>query len=145
MLMDYLHKNPEVKIRYKASNMKLYVNSDAAYLIAPRAKSRIAGYFYLSEKYTTCTKSPTLPLNDPINIKCQTIKHVVSSTSEAKTSGIFLNIKTAIWIRRMLEELGHPQTIIPLKIDKSTAETFSNSTLKEKKRKVKHGTCGYIG
>ena len=35
----------------------------------------------------------------------------------------------------MLEELGHPQTIIPLKTDNSIAEVFSSSTLKEKKSK----------
>ena len=57
---------------------------------------------------------------------------MVSSAAESETSGFFLNIKAAIWIRRMLEELGHPQNIIPLKVDNSTVETFSNSTLKEK-------------
>ena len=36
----------------------------------------------------------------------------------------------------MLEELGHPQTIITLRADNSTTETFSNSTLKEKKSKA---------
>ena len=69
--------------------MQLYVDSDTAYLVVPKAKSRIAGYFYLSEKYTTGTKSPTPPLNVPINIEFQTLKDVVSSTTEAETTGIF--------------------------------------------------------
>ena len=36
----------------------------------------------------------------------------------------------------MLEALGHPQGIIPLKTDNSTAEAYSNSVLKEKRSKA---------
>ena len=36
----------------------------------------------------------------------------------------------------MLEALGHHQKIIPLKTDNSTADAFSNSTLKEKLSKA---------
>ena len=36
----------------------------------------------------------------------------------------------------MLEALGHPQGIIPLKTHNSTAEAFSNSVLKEKRSKA---------
>ena len=136
MLMDYLSTHPQAKIRYKASDMQMYVDSDAAYLVAPKSKSRIGGYFYLSNKYNKQDKKPSPPLNGPIHIECQVLKHVVTSAAEAETSGIFLNIKTAIWIRRMLEVLGHPQQIIPIKTDNSTAEAFSNSTLKERRSKA---------
>ena len=47
MLMDYLYTHPQAKIRYTASDMQLYVDSDAAYLVAPKAKSRIGGYFFI--------------------------------------------------------------------------------------------------
>ena len=36
----------------------------------------------------------------------------------------------------MLEVLGYQQQIVPLKIDNLTADTFSNSSLKEKRSKV---------
>ena len=36
----------------------------------------------------------------------------------------------------MLHALGHEQKIIPIKTDNSTAEAFSNSTLKEKRSKA---------
>ena len=136
MLMDYLSTHPQAKIRYKASDMQMYVDSDAAYLVAPKSKSRIGGYFYLSNQYNKHDKTPSPPLNGPIHIEYQVLKHVVTSAAEAETSGIFLNIKTAIWIRRMLEVLGHPQQIIPIKTDNSTAEAFSNSTLKERRSKA---------
>ena len=136
MLMDYLYTHPQAKIRYTASDMQLYVDSDAAYLVAPKAKSRIGGYFYLSNTYKPEDTSPSPTLNGPIHIECQVLKHVVTSAAEAETSDIFLNINTALWISRMLEALGHPQKIVPIKTDNSTAEAFSNSTLKEKRSKA---------
>ena len=71
MLMDYLFANPDAKNRYHASDMKLYIDSDAAYLVAPKAKSRIAGYFYLSDKYIEGSGNPNPKLNGPIHIECQ--------------------------------------------------------------------------
>ena len=47
MLLDYLATYPNAKLRFYAGNMKLHFESDAAYLVLPGAKSRIAGYFYL--------------------------------------------------------------------------------------------------
>ena len=49
MLLDYAHTYPKSVLCYRASNMILTVESDAAYLVLPNAKSRIAGYSYLSE------------------------------------------------------------------------------------------------
>ena len=136
MLMDYLHTHPNAKIRYHASDMQLYIDSDAAYLVAPKAKSRIAGYFYLSDNFHPTTMHPNPTLNAPVHIECNLLKHVVSSAAEAEISAIFHNCKIAISLKRMLEALGHKQNMTPLKTDNSTAEAFSNSTLKEKKSKA---------
>ena len=57
--MDYVHTYPDTYIRYKASNMVLHIDSDAAYLVAPKPRSRVTGYFNLSD-YPTTTKTPTL-------------------------------------------------------------------------------------
>ena len=51
MLMDYLHTYSNTKIRYNTSYMQMYIDSDAAYLVAPKTKSRIVGDFYLSDQY----------------------------------------------------------------------------------------------
>ena len=136
MLMDYVYTHPNTKIRYHARNMHLCIDSDEAYLVAPTAKSRIAGYFYLSDHYTGGTENPSQKLNASIHIECQLLKHVISSMAEAEISAIFHNCKIGIWIRRMLETLGHEQKIIPLKKDVSTVEAFSNNTLKEKRCKA---------
>ena len=44
-IMDYVATYPNTYVRYRASDMILTIDSDAAYLVAPKARSRIAGYF----------------------------------------------------------------------------------------------------
>ena len=46
--MDYVYTYQHSYIRFHASDMILNIDSDAAYLVAPKAKSRVAGYYYLS-------------------------------------------------------------------------------------------------
>ena len=48
-LLDYLTTRPDAKVRYYRSNMVLNIHSDASYLSEARARSRVAGYFYLGE------------------------------------------------------------------------------------------------
>ena len=50
MLMDYAHTYPDTKIRYHASDIQLCIDSHAAYLVLPSARSRGAGHFYFSNK-----------------------------------------------------------------------------------------------
>ena len=51
-LMHYLHTHPNAVVRFHASNMILYIESDAAYLFLPQARSRVASIFYLSNATT---------------------------------------------------------------------------------------------
>ena len=109
--------------------MQLHIDSDAAYLVAPKAKRRVVGYFYSSNK----SIQPTI--NAPVHVEFALLKHVVSSAAEAETGGISHNARSAIHIKKMLEALGQIQNPICIKTDNSTAEAFSNSTLKEKRSK----------
>ena len=131
MLLDYLHTFPNAKIRFHASDMQLHIDSDAAYLVAPKAKSRIAGYYFLSDKATTISPQ----INGPIHIECKLLNHVVTSAAEAETAGLFYNAQTALHIKHILRALNHPQKIIPLKTDNSTAASFVTDTLKAKRSK----------
>ena len=88
-LLDYVATYPDVFIRYYASDMILNIDSDAAYLVAPGAKSRIAGFFHLTNKDDPFT-------NGPILVECKTLRHVVASSAEAETAGIFHNAQLAI-------------------------------------------------
>ena len=67
--MDYVHTYPNAYIRFYASDMILHVDSDADYLVAPKARIRIAGYFQLSD-HPNITKHPKL--NGTIFIECKT-------------------------------------------------------------------------
>ena len=130
-LLDYAATYPHIVVRYYASDMVLAIDSDAAYLVLPNAKSRIAGYYYL----TSDLINDAPPINAPILVICKTLKHVVSSAAEAETAGVFTNAQIALPIRHTLEALGHPQPPTPIKTDNSTATGFVNNNMQQKRSK----------
>ena len=69
-LMDCLHSHPDAYIRFYASDMVLHINSDAAYLVAPKAQSRVAGYFQMSNHPNKTKRSK---LNGAILVECKTL------------------------------------------------------------------------
>ena len=113
--------------------MQLHVDSDAAYLVAPKAKSCISGYFYCYDKATETPPKP--PLNGPLHVECKVLRHVVTSAAEAETAGLFYNCQTALYLRCMLTALGHIQTSTPVKTDNGTAAQFVQDTIKNKRSK----------
>ena len=44
-LLDYVNTYSNTALRFYASDMQLLVDSDAAYLVLPKARSQIVGYF----------------------------------------------------------------------------------------------------
>ena len=135
-LLAFAKTHQNTSLRYHASDMILHIDSDAAYLVMPNARSRFAGYYYLS-KYppTPLTDKTSIPLNAPILIECKTIRHVVASAAEAETSGLFHNAQTGLSVRQILHDLGHPQPATPLKTDNSTANSFVHSNIRQKRSK----------
>ena len=131
-LMDYAATYPNMYIRYHASDMVLHVDSDAAYLVAPKARSRISGYFYLSDHPS---KTPHPKLNGAILVECKTLRHVVASAAEAEIAGVFHNAQTSLPIRHILQVLNHPQPPTPLKTDNSTANGFVHNNIHQKRSK----------
>ena len=139
-LLDYAYTRPNAKIRYKASNMQLWIDSDAAYLVAPKARSRVAGYYYLSDvPQKPLQKDPTF--NGPIHVECKLLRFVQSSSAEAEIGGLFHNMKQACPIRTTLQEMGHVQHITPVKTDNSTAYKFAINDIKH--RLAKHMDMRY--
>ena len=59
MVLDYATAYPNTIICCKASDMVLHVDSDAAYLTIPEARSCHAGHFYLSN----CPSSKPIKTN----------------------------------------------------------------------------------
>ena len=139
MLMDYLHTYPNATIRYYKSNMVLYIDSDAAYLVLPKARSRIAGHFYFGNQPPPLpTKPHHVSTNGPIHTVCKAIRHVVSSSAEAETGAAFHNSKEGIPIRRLLTILNHPQPPdgTPFKMDNAVTTNFIHSNIRQKQSKA---------
>ena len=129
-VLDYLATFPQVFIRYYASDMQLQIDSDAAYLVQPQARSRIAGYFHLNQG-----KPETSFTNGALLVECKTLRHVVASSAEAETAGVFHNAQTAVPIRYMLEQLGHSQQPTLIKTDNATTYNFIHDNITQKKSK----------
>ncbi len=129
--LDYCATNPAAEFIYRRSDMILTINSDAAYLVAPKARSRAAGYFYLGNNDGKL-------FNGPIFILTKLIKTVMASAAEAECAGLYLNAHESIPMRTTLIELGHPQPKdgTPLRTDNSTASGIMNKTVKQKKLKA---------
>jgi hypothetical protein len=136
-LLNYAAANPNAILRYVASDMILHVESDASYLSESKARSRYAGYHYLSAKPSaTPDKDPIPPFNAAVHVPCQILREIVSSAAEAELAGLFHNAKEACPIRICLEELGHPQPSTPIVTDNSTAVGIATDTIKQKRSKA---------
>ena len=131
--MDYLHTYPDAVIRFHASDMIIYIESDAAYLVLPQARSRVASIFYLSN-----ATSGRPPLNGAIQVICKTLQNVVSSAAEAETGGIFIGGQQAVPIITALSELNHQQPASGTRIstDNSTAKGVLTANLRQKLSKA---------
>jgi hypothetical protein len=56
----------------------------------------------------------------------------MSSAAEAELGALFINAKEAVYIRNMLEEMGHIQPRTPIQTDNSTAEGLINNKIAQK-------------
>jgi hypothetical protein len=109
--------------------MILNVHSDAAYFVAPEARSRAGGFHFLGTK--NCTQ-----FNRPLLVLARTIKNVMTSATESKISALFINAREAIPIRRALINLGHRQPPTSIISDNSIAVGIIKGTMKQKQSKV---------
>ena len=73
MLLDYAASHKDAKICYYASGMILHVETDATYLVIPKAQSRIAGYYYLSSIPPPPPRRSQQTQNGPILIEWKTL------------------------------------------------------------------------
>ena len=129
-LLDYIATQEEAVLTYNASDMKLAVHSDASYLSEPNARSRAGGHFFLSS-------DATVPHNNGavLNI-AHIIKHVMTSATEAELAALYIMAREAVYIRIILEEMGHKQPPTPLQTDNAMAEAVTNGKVQPKRTKA---------
>ena len=100
--LDYCYNNPNAVKLYVASDMILFIDSNAAYLVEPEVKSRAGGFFYLGNK-------DGKSMNGSILILAKIMKFVMASAAESEIAALFMVAKLAVPIRQALIEMGHPK------------------------------------
>ncbi|EJK63093.1 hypothetical protein THAOC_16272 [Thalassiosira oceanica] len=136
-LLDYVASQEEAVLTFSASEMKLAVHSDAGYLNEPNARSRAGGHFFLSND------ADVPPNNGAILNISHVIKHVMSSATEAELAGLYIMAQEAVYIRIILEEMGHKQSPTPVQTDNAIAEQVIDKKVQPKRKK--RWTCDSIG
>ena len=129
-LLDYLATQEDAVLTYNKSDMILAVHSDASYLSEPKARSRAGGHFFLS------TYASIPPNNGAILNIAHVIKHVMSSATEAELAALYIMAREAVYIRIILEELGHKQPPTPIQTDNSMADAVINGKVQPKRTKA---------
>jgi hypothetical protein len=101
-LLDYLATHPDATIIYHASEMILYIHSDASHLLVSNARSRLGGFLFCGDKPP---KEDTE--NGSILNVASVIKNVVASAAESEVGACFLNAQSGARLRFTLTELVH--------------------------------------
>lgn len=139
-LLNYAATHPNATIRYTKSDMVLHIISDASYLSASEARSRLGGYLFLSDKVDPSTisnpDSPPPTFNAPVLVNSAIISAVLSSAGEAELAALFYNAKDGAMLQQTLEALGHPQPATPIQADNACAVGIANETIKQKRSKA---------
>ena len=89
-LLNYLATLRSAEIKFYESKTILNVHSDASYLSKPKAKSRVAGVYFIGD--VPEDRKPLL-LNGNIFIVCSILKIVVASVADAELGAFFINGK----------------------------------------------------
>ncbi len=129
-LLDYLTTQEDSVLSYYASNLVLAVHSNASYLSKPEAQSQASGHFFLSSNTTVP------PNNGAILNMAHIIKKVMSSATEVELAGLYIMACKAVYIRIILEELGHVQPPTPIQTDNAMADSIINGKVQPRQTKA---------
>ena len=129
-LVDYLARHPDDTVRFHALDMVLSIHLDASYLLEPKAKNRLAGFYCLG---SVPQKGKNIKMNGNIFVACGVLRIVVCSTAEAELGALFLNIKEGKILCIVPIELGHKQPPTLVHCDNSTATGITNETVNKTK------------
>ena len=119
----------EGEIIYRASGVVLRVDSGAAHLVAPGARSRAGGYHYPSGRGGGVFGGPVLAL-------AKVIGGVMSPAAGAELGALCLDSQEAVALRDCLGAMGYPQPPTPLGAGNSTASGTTTNTMEQRRPKA---------
>ena len=128
-LLNCAATHPDAEVICRKSDVILHVDSDAAHLVAPEARSGAGGCHCLSDVKGTA-------FNGPVLIPAKVIKNVMASAAEAEIGALFVNAQEAAGMRACSEVVGWPQPATPMKTDNGTANGIINDTMKQRRSKA---------
>ena len=128
IFLNYAASNPNAEIIFCASDMLYKIDSDAAYLMCPEARSRAGGYHYLGNADDNL-------FNGPIHVLTKVIQNVMSLAAESEVADLFMNVQHAVLIRLTLKDTGHPQPPTPIRTDNLTGQGILSGVYKQKRSK----------
>ena len=134
--MDYAATEPDNITRFHASNMCFHIDSDTAYIVQPKARSRVVGLYYLSENPPPPHIRPTTTPKGPILTKFQTIRTVMASAVEAETGPILLNGQQAVPIHTTLIKMAQPHPPTPINTNSATSYGILTSNMRQTRSNV---------
>ena len=89
-LLDYLATHPDATNRFYASDMRLNIHSDAQNLSESKARSRLAGYYFMGSKPR---KGEAIKMNNSIYVATRILRIEICSADAADLGALFLNLK----------------------------------------------------
>ena len=126
---DYCASQEDEITNFRKSNMELLGHIDAGYLNYLKSQRRAGGNFYMSNS------SPIPPNNGAVITISQIIKAVMSSAAEAELGALFIYTREAVYMRQILEYMGHKQGQTLIQTDNSIAEGFIKRKIEPKHTK----------
>jgi len=103
------------------------IKCDEPYLSALRARSRAAGFYFLSNQPVQPSQAK---INGAIFVLCKILKNMMGLAVEVEIASTYLNAKEAIPIRNTLIKLDHPQPQTQIQVDNTITVRFSNNEIK---------------
>ena len=129
-LLHYAATQPAAALVFYGSKMDMIVHGDASYLSETKARSRVAGVYYLGDKDHPDT------LNAPFLCTSAILDVVVTAATEAEYGAAYTNAKQIATLRGILHDLGHPQAPTLMVIDNKAAEGIANDTVTQRHSKA---------
>lgn len=142
-LIAYSARYPNHTTIYHASDMILYLQSDASYLSRSNARSVAGGLAYLdfailpqNDTDNNDNNTTTNPINGLVLYHSKIINTVCCSVAEAEYVALYLIAQQGVWLRTILQTMGYPQPPTKILCDNTVAVGIANDTVKLKRSKV---------